>query len=70
MSNPLLIPNSPERLAAAHDRGRADAYYSKPTRPRIWLDPLGLKVCESLTREEVAAWREGLRTEPDRKEWE
>ena len=60
-----------DRIEAAGDRGLADAYYGRPANPNMWLDPLGTKVLtrEQMTREEIAAYREGYDNQTDRKDW-
>ena len=60
-----------DRIEAAQDRGLTDAYYGRPANPNMWLDSLGTKVLtrEQMTREEIAAYREGYDNQDDRKDW-
>lgn len=61
-----------ERLERADERGRADAYYGRSPKPRIWksnLVPI-VEIPESeMSKAEIAAYMEGYWNEPDRKEW-
>lgn len=51
------------RINQAEARGDADAYYSRPPEPHIWLDLLGReRISEAdMSPEEVAAYLRGYR---------
>jgi hypothetical protein len=59
------------RHGGLHDRGSADAYYSRPAQPHWWPSGTGFgeKVTD-LTPEEVAEYLIGYASIQDLKEWD
>lgn len=53
-----------------HCRGDSDAYYGRPPKPHKWLDNLGAKRVEDLTKVEIAEYWRGFEENPSgTKDW-
>lgn len=57
--------DTPARLAAAKDRGEADAYYKRNNTPHLWTGTMPATRDDDLSPREVKAYVEG-----NRKGWE
>lgn len=64
------MSDTSERHGGPHDRGSADAYYERPSRPHKFEGATYRTERIVLTDPaEVAAYRKGFREQDDRKDW-